>query len=460
MQALDEFQLRADADLAALLHDELLDVRRSLRAAEGARGRARLPRPAAARARSGARQRRGAAALPGALHAPLRRRVPGHRSAAGRAAAAAGRRRSGRDALAARRSQCPASCSSSAIRSSRSTGSAAPTCDIYRRVCELLVERGATLVELRKSFRSVAEHPACRQRRVRAGDGRRRETLQARYVPLEPSRDDHAGPAVGRRAAGAASRTRSGSSPARAIEQSLPDAVGAYVDWLVRQSGWTVTERRDPATPRAARGAARLHPVPPLRQLRRGHHARLRRRARGARHPAPAGRRHGVPRPRGDRDAARRADGDRVAGRPAVGVRHAARRAVRDRRRRAARVSPHRRRAFIRSGFRQTLPERPRAGSRGAGAAGATASPPQPSAGGRHDLRRCSAARARTSASCCAPAASRRWPTCCTSPSWRASTSSTAACRSAASSKRCAKPRRAVRPPRRRSSRRAATAFA
>ena len=31
---------------------------------------------------------------------------------------------------------------------------------------------------------------------------------------------------------------------AREIERSLPDAVGAYVEWLVRHSGWTVTERR------------------------------------------------------------------------------------------------------------------------------------------------------------------------------------------------------------------------
>jgi ATP-dependent exoDNAse (exonuclease V) beta subunit len=33
---------------------------------------------------------------------------------------------------------------------------------------------------------------------------------------------------------------------AREIERSLPDAVGAYVEWLVRDSGWTVTERRAP----------------------------------------------------------------------------------------------------------------------------------------------------------------------------------------------------------------------
>ena len=32
-----------------------------------------------------------------------------------------------------------------------------------------------------------------------------------------------------------------------AIEASLPDAVGAFVDWLVRESGWNVTERRGSA---------------------------------------------------------------------------------------------------------------------------------------------------------------------------------------------------------------------
>ena len=30
------------------------------------------------------------------------------------------------------------------------------------------------------------------------------------------------------------------------IEESLPDAVAAFVDWLVTQSGWTVTERDAP----------------------------------------------------------------------------------------------------------------------------------------------------------------------------------------------------------------------
>ena len=39
----------------------------------------------------------------------------------------------------------------------------------------------------------------------------------------------------------------------KAIDASLPDAVGAFIDWLVRESGWTVTEARG-GTP--GRGAA------------------------------------------------------------------------------------------------------------------------------------------------------------------------------------------------------------
>src|SRR6185295_1576810 len=69
-----------------------------------------------------------------------------------------------------------------------------------------------------------------------------RQTLQAEYVALSPHRDDRAGqpsvialpvpePYGQRRIAG------------YAIEQSLPDAVGAFVQWLVTTSGWTVTER-------------------------------------------------------------------------------------------------------------------------------------------------------------------------------------------------------------------------
>ena len=54
---------------------------------------------------------------------------------------------------------------------------------------------------------------------------------------------------------------------AREIERSLPDAVGAYIDWLVNKSGWTVTERHNRGQRVPLERAAHLHPVPPLRQL-------------------------------------------------------------------------------------------------------------------------------------------------------------------------------------------------
>ena len=117
--------------------------------------------------------------------------------------------------------------------------------DIYRRVCEQLVSHGATPLELRRSFRSV---PAI-QRFVNAAfstvmDGDL-ETLQARYVPLEPHRDDHPGqPSIVALPVPRPYGQRFVS--AREIEDSLPDAVGAYVEWLVRHSGWTVTERVQP----------------------------------------------------------------------------------------------------------------------------------------------------------------------------------------------------------------------
>ena len=116
---------------------------------------------------------------------------------------------------------------------------------IYTKVCEQLVERGATFVELRKSFRGVENL----QRVINAAfapvmDGNA-DTRQARYVPLERSRADHPDqPSVVVLPVPRPYAQRFISS--RAIEESLPDAVGAYVEWLVTQSGWTVTERRDP----------------------------------------------------------------------------------------------------------------------------------------------------------------------------------------------------------------------
>ena len=83
---------------------------------------------------------------------------------------------------------------------------------------------------------------------------------QADYVPLSPHRDDPDRPGVvvlpvprpyGRwRVA------------ANAIERSLPDAVGAFVRWLVAESGWRVTERRSPGEEPAGGGPGGAAGVP------------------------------------------------------------------------------------------------------------------------------------------------------------------------------------------------------
>jgi ATP-dependent helicase/nuclease subunit A len=114
--------------------------------------------------------------------------------------------------------------------------------ETYREVCELLEARGAKRAYLQTSFRST---PAI-QRLVNAafaplltGD---RATLQAPYVALSPYREEPADqpsvvalpvpePYGTRRVAG------------YAIDASFPDAVGAFVHWLLSGSGWTVTER-------------------------------------------------------------------------------------------------------------------------------------------------------------------------------------------------------------------------
>ncbi len=114
--------------------------------------------------------------------------------------------------------------------------------ETYREVCELLESRGARRAFLNTSFRST---PSI-QRVVNAsfaplmtGD---RQTLQAQYVPLSPHRPDPlTQPSVvalpvpepygKRQVAG------------YAIDKSLPDGVGAFVHWLLHDSGWTITEK-------------------------------------------------------------------------------------------------------------------------------------------------------------------------------------------------------------------------
>jgi ATP-dependent helicase/nuclease subunit A len=119
---------------------------------------------------------------------------------------------------------------------------------IYYEVCDLLRARGARHIELRKSFRAVPNI----QRAVNAAFERvmgpdAAGASQTRYMPLEPHRPDHPSqPSVVALPVPEPYAQRF--VAAREIERSLPDAIGAFVEWLVRSSGWTVTERRVPRT--------------------------------------------------------------------------------------------------------------------------------------------------------------------------------------------------------------------
>ena len=121
---------------------------------------------------------------------------------------------------------------------------------IYRDVCAHLGQCGARLLHLTRSFRSVPEIQACVNAAfapIMNGD---ELTLQAPYVALAPHR-----PPLERQPAVVAlpvpepyaRRWVSGI----AIEKSLPNAVGAFVDWIINESGWMVTERSGDAPVRA-----------------------------------------------------------------------------------------------------------------------------------------------------------------------------------------------------------------
>jgi ATP-dependent helicase/nuclease subunit A len=125
---------------------------------------------------------------------------------------------------------------------------------IYLEVKELLAQRGAACVHLTTSFRAV---PTI-QRFVNAALAPHLRAdaaaLQADYVPLTPHRTDATPqPSI---VALPVPRPYGVTRIAKhAIERSLPDAVAAFLEWLFTESGWTVPERdrsdtRVPIAPR------------------------------------------------------------------------------------------------------------------------------------------------------------------------------------------------------------------
>jgi ATP-dependent exoDNAse (exonuclease V) beta subunit len=100
-------------------------------------------------------------------------------------------------------------------------------------------------VHLSTSFRNVgAIQHAVNAAFTRFMDGGE-TALQADYVPLSPVRDTPTDqPSLVALPVPSPYGVRGIAK--YAIDQSLPDAVGAFVDWLLTSSGWTVTERENP----------------------------------------------------------------------------------------------------------------------------------------------------------------------------------------------------------------------
>ncbi len=113
---------------------------------------------------------------------------------------------------------------------------------LYRGVYDILEASGAKRVTLRTSFRARPNI----QRVINTafapiinGDG---NSLQAAYVPLEPFRPDRSEqPSVVALPVPEPYGYRRISNGA--IEKSLPDAIGAFIEWLINESGWQVAER-------------------------------------------------------------------------------------------------------------------------------------------------------------------------------------------------------------------------
>lgn len=129
----------------------------------------------------------------------------------------------------------------------------------YWRVSRQVEARGGRVLQLTTSYRSVPEIQHFVNTAFREAMVANPLALQADYIPLSRGRDgDDSQPAV---VALPVPRPYSNRgllrASARAIEDSLPDAVGAFIAWLVgEKSGWTVGERQ-------ADGSERRRPVQP-----------------------------------------------------------------------------------------------------------------------------------------------------------------------------------------------------
>jgi ATP-dependent helicase/nuclease subunit A len=126
---------------------------------------------------------------------------------------------------------------------------------LYEKIKRRLEKDGAAVLQLTTSFRSAPSlqsfvNAAFDRLMPRVADSTTEGRSQAEYVPLSPFRPDP----KDRPTIVALPVPRPYGDYKKIvhwkIEESLPDAVGAFIDWLVQKSGWTITERgSDEPTP-------------------------------------------------------------------------------------------------------------------------------------------------------------------------------------------------------------------
>ena len=114
----------------------------------------------------------------------------------------------------------------------------------YEEVKRLLLTSGAELLQLTTSFRSLPSIQAMINRAFEPHMNGDREKLQAAYVPLSPFREERGQqPSMVALPVPRPYRKR---FSMQAVEESLPDAIAAFIAWLLENSGWTVAKPGNP----------------------------------------------------------------------------------------------------------------------------------------------------------------------------------------------------------------------
>jgi ATP-dependent helicase/nuclease subunit A len=114
----------------------------------------------------------------------------------------------------------------------------------YEEVKQLLLRNGAELLQLTTSFRSLPSIQAIINRAFTPHMDGNAQNLQAGYVPLSPFREEYTEqPSIVALPVPKPYQFRFSQG---AVNASLPDAIAAFIAWLVEKSGWTVPKPGNP----------------------------------------------------------------------------------------------------------------------------------------------------------------------------------------------------------------------